>query len=217
MIKVKKAKPVSAQQIKAVQWLRKTHGWIGLWGATLGLLFGFSGIWLNHRDTLKLPMAQQRSSEQLQLPDPAPADAQALALWLQSALHQASAATQVRSEPAKAVAWAEAGAAKPPLQPERWTVNFNGPRNSVQAELWVGNQAVKVRSIENGLLATLTHLHKGTGMPIAWILLVDTLAGSLILLSLSGLSLWLLTHRRRLVGLLVLGSALTLTLGLALT
>ena len=77
MIKVKKAKPVSARQIKAVQWLRKTHGWIGLWGATLGLLFGFSGIWLNHRDTLKLPMAQQRSSEQLQLPDPAPADAQA--------------------------------------------------------------------------------------------------------------------------------------------
>ena len=26
MIKVKKAKPVSARQIKAVQWLRKTHG-----------------------------------------------------------------------------------------------------------------------------------------------------------------------------------------------
>jgi hypothetical protein len=34
-------------------------------------------------------------------------------------------------------------------------------------------------------------------MPPGWILLVDTLAGSLILLSLSGVALWLLTRRRR--------------------
>ena len=31
-----------------VMWLRNMHGWIGLWGALLGLIFGTAGIWLNH-------------------------------------------------------------------------------------------------------------------------------------------------------------------------
>ncbi|MDB5932854.1 MAG: peptidase [Massilia sp.] len=41
-----------------LKWLRKMHGWIGLWGATLGLLFGSSGILLNHRAVLKIPAVQ---------------------------------------------------------------------------------------------------------------------------------------------------------------
>jgi hypothetical protein len=58
-------------------WLRKSHGWIGLWGAILGLLFGFSGIWLNHRSVLKLPTAQVRINAQLALPDTLPSGAPA--------------------------------------------------------------------------------------------------------------------------------------------
>ena len=30
---------------RILQWLRKFHGWIGLWGAVLGLLFGTAGLW----------------------------------------------------------------------------------------------------------------------------------------------------------------------------
>lgn len=86
----------------------------------------------------------------------------------------------------------------------------------MQADYWVGNASVSVRRTDNGLVATLTNLHKGVGMPVAWILLVDTLAGSLILLSLSGVSLWLMTRRRRAVGLAILGTALAPTAGLAL-
>src|SRR3954451_9951816 len=71
-----------------VQWIRKTHGWIGLWGAILGLIFGTAGVWLNHRAVLKLPMAQQRANAQLSLPDPAPASAKEMAAWLQTALGQ---------------------------------------------------------------------------------------------------------------------------------
>ena len=56
-----------------VRWLRKTHGWFGLWGAVMGLIFGVSGIWLNHRAVLKLPVAQQRINTQIALPDPVPA------------------------------------------------------------------------------------------------------------------------------------------------
>jgi hypothetical protein len=37
-------------------------------------------------------------------------------------------------------------------------------------------------------------------MSIGWILLVDTLAGSIILLSLTGVLLWTLVNRQRAVG-----------------
>nr|WP_244618443.1 hypothetical protein [Rhodoferax sediminis] len=51
-------------------------------------------------------------------------------------------------------------------------------------------------------------------MSLAWILLIDTLAGSLIFLSLSGVILWVQTSRRRLVGLMIFSSSVALTLGL---
>ncbi|MCV2365895.1 PepSY-associated TM helix domain-containing protein [Paucibacter sp. DJ1R-11] len=206
-------------KIVAVQWLRKSHGWIGLWGASLGLLFGFSGIWLNHRAVLKLPdMAQQRNSEQVPLPSPSPANAEAMAQWLQQHLRTVAPASSIRTDKAKPVPWAEdAEGGQVLMQPERWTVSFAGPKLSLQAEYWRGNKTVNVRRTENGLLATLTQLHKGSGMTAPWILLVDTLAGSIMLLSLSGVALWMLTHRRRAVGLAILGSALSLTLALALS
>jgi len=204
----------SPTRANATIWLRKAHGWIGLWGATLGLLFGFSGIWLNHRAVLKLEPAAERDNSQLALPEPAPADAQAMARWLQSALALPQPASNVRVEKARPAPWAEA--ASPAMQPAHWTFNFNAPRSQIQAEYWAGNHAVGVRRTDNGVVATLTSLHKGIGMPVAWILLVDTLAGSLILLSLSGLALWMLTRRKRTVGLAILGTALAVTAGLAI-
>jgi len=211
-------------RIAAIHWLRKTHGWIGLWGATLGLIFGLSGIWLNHRAVLKLPpVAQQRSNTQLALPDPAPASAEALGHWLQGALQLDAGPISVKVEPAKPLAWVERGerdasedsASAQLMQPERWTITFGGPQSSLQAETWAGNRSVSVRRIDNGLLGTLMNMHKGVGMPLAWILLVDTLAGSLILLSLSGLALWMLTHRRRVIGVAIFGGSLAVVAGVA--
>jgi hypothetical protein len=206
----------SPTRANAAIWLRKVHGWIGLWGATLGLLFGFSGIWLNHRAVLPLKPAAERGDSQLALPDPRPADARAMADWLRSALSLPQPAGNVRVEKARPAPWAEASASAAVMQPAHWTFNFNAPRAQIQAEYWVGNHTVSVRRTDNGVVATLTNLHKGIGMPVAWILLVDTLAGSLILLSLSGLALWMLTRRKRAVGLAIFGTALAVTAGLAI-
>jgi hypothetical protein len=82
----------------------------------------------------------------------------------------------------------------------------------VRADYWVGNSYVTVERSDNGTLATLANLHKGSGMGVAWVLLVDTLAGSIILLSLSGVLLWALTARRRTVG-IVIGALSLLTVG----
>ena len=68
------------------------------------------------------------------------------------------------------------------MQPEHWVFNFGGPNQIVQADYWVGNRSVGVTTTANGMLATLNNMHKGTGMSMPWILLVDTLAGSMIFL-----------------------------------
>lgn len=212
--------PSHQRRTLAVQWIRRTHGWFGLWGAVLGLLFGFSGIWLNHRNVLKLPQSQERSRAQLALPEPAPATPEAMAIWLQQALRTDGPPRSTRIEPAKPVAWVDrkADPEAPALtQPAHWTFNFGGPNEIVQADYWQGNRSVGVATTRNGLVATLTNMHKGGGMPLAWILLVDTLAGSLIFLSLSGVALWLLTHRRRAVGLAVFGVSLATMLAIALS
>jgi hypothetical protein len=202
-----------------VQWIRRTHGWFGLWGAVLGLLFGFSGIWLNHRNVLKLPQAQERTRAQLALPEPVPDTPEAMSRWLQDALRMSGPPNSSRIEPAKPVAWADKGDKSAPqlTQPAHWVFNFGGPNETVQAEYWHGNRSVGVTTTHNGFVATLTNMHKGGGMPLPWILLVDTLAGSLIFLSLSGVALWMLTHRRRRVGLVLFGASLAAMLTLALS
>lgn len=202
-----------------VHWIRRTHGWFGLWGAVLGLLFGFSGIWLNHRNVLKLPQAQERTRAQLALPEPAPATPEAMSQWLQGALRMSAPPNSSRIEPAKPVAWADKSDKSAPAltQPAHWVFNFGGPHETVQAEYWQGNRSIGVATTQNGLIATLTSMHKGNGMPLPWILVVDTLAGSLIFLSLSGVVLWVLTHRRRRVGLALFGLSLATVLTIALS
>ena len=217
------------RRLTFVRWVRKTHGWFGLWGALLGLMMGVSGVWLNHRATLKLELpAQQQINAQIALPDPAPATAQEMAAWLQGALKADRPANTMRVERARPVPWAERGAERGErgaergsgaprlMQPERWTFNFGGPNHVMQIEYWVGNRSTSVRTTSNGFIATLTNLHKGTTMPVPWILLIDTLAGSLIFLSLSGLILWWETNRRRTLGIAIFGTAVVLTVGLAM-
>jgi hypothetical protein len=196
-----------------IKWLRKLHGWIGLWGAALGLLFGSTGILLNHRAVMKIPAAQvQETTLQIPLPVPAPEDAQAMANWLQRDLEFDRPASRVRSEPEKTVAWGD----KAMKQPAHWTIAFNSPSANLQAEYWAGNNFVSVKRSDNNFFASLNNLHKGTGVGLGWVLLVDTLAGSIIFLSLTGVLLWILLNRRRMigagVGLASLGLVVTLAL-----
>ena len=65
-------RPRINRRLTFVRWVRRTHGWFGLWGALLGLIFGASGVWLNHRAVLKLQPAQTTLNAQLALPDPRP-------------------------------------------------------------------------------------------------------------------------------------------------
>lgn len=77
----------NAHRGRVLRTLRKIHGWLGLWGAVLGLLFGVSGFLLNHRAVLKIPAAKMEESEiQLQIAQPYPQDQKAFVRYVQQAL-----------------------------------------------------------------------------------------------------------------------------------
>ncbi len=195
-----------------LRWLRKVHGWIGLWGAGLGLLFGTSGVLLNHRAVLKIPAAQvQESTVQLPLPAPAPENARAMARWLKDELKLDREATRVKEESPRPAQWGDRSV----MQPAHWTMAFTSPTSSVQADYWAGAPTVTLKRGENNLFATLNNLHKGVGLGIGWVLLVDTLAGSIVLLSLTGVVLWTGLNKRRGVGAVIGIGSLVLTIVMA--
>ena len=203
----------ASRRIVFIRWLRKMHGWIGLWGATLGLLFGSSGVLMNHRAVLKIPALQaQESTIQLPLPQPTPESVDALADWLRDQLGVQAHTTRAREEPSHTVAWGDRSL----KQPGHWSVNLASPRSSIQADWWVGNSFVTVKRSDGNFLSVLANLHKGVGMGVGWILLVDTLAGSIILLSLTGVMLWTQLNRNRLLGAGIAVASLVTTLVLAL-
>ncbi len=203
----------AARRNTFLKWLRKTHSWIGLWGAVLGLLFGVTGFLLNHRSILKIPAAQtQETTVQLPLPNPIPDDAKAMAIWLQDELASDREASRVKSDASRTVAWGD----KTVKQPAHWSVNFTSPSLNLQADYWVGNTFVTLKRSENNVFATLNNLHKGSGLGMGWILLVDTLAGSIIFLSLTGVILWSQLNRRRLIGATIVTTSLMMTAILSL-
>jgi hypothetical protein len=191
-----------------LKWLRRIHAWVGLWGAALGLLFGASGILLNHRAVMKIPAVHMEQSQvELALPAPLPADEKTLAKWLQAQLNIDKEPSKVSAEPPKTVTWSGQNF----QQPGQWRVDFHSPQHSVNAEYWVGNAYVSIKHQDANVFAFITRLHKGVGMGTAWVLLADTLAGGLVFLSLTGLLLWTKLHGSRLT---LAGLGLT-SLGLA--
>lgn len=179
-----------------LRWLRNTHGWLGLWGAALGLLFGVTGILLNHRQVMKLPYAQYEVMQmELALPANQITSVEGLTHWLQSTLHIEKPPYKADSEPTKEIIWNGVRVKQPAL----WKVDFHTPQYSLLAEYWVGNEFVSVKRQDANVFAFLNRLHKGVGMNAGWILLVDSLAGALIMLSLTGILLWTKMRRSRLV------------------
>ena len=202
-------KPAQTRHLHYVKWLRKMHGWIGLWGAALGLLFGTTGFLLNHRKPPLRIASGEAIVSALQVPLPqVPASPKALAHQLQSQLGIPGSLTRVTREPAHAVAWGDHRV----IQPEHWQLSFAAPQESTQVEYWVGNPLADVKRNQNGLFAFLLNLHRGTGLGLAWMLITDTLAGSLIFLSLTGVLLWTAQHKRRGLAALLVGGAITAAL-----
>ncbi|HYD33207.1 MAG TPA: PepSY-associated TM helix domain-containing protein [Methylophilaceae bacterium] len=202
---------INAHRGKFLRTLRKIHGWLGLWGAVLGLLFGVSGIILNHRAVLKIPAVKMEVSEvQLEMPEPRPTDVKEFTRYLQSAL-------EIPHEPIKPKSSGKADKpdearfmGKDMPQPERWEVSFAMPQAMVKAEYIAGNHFSTIKREDANIWGFITRMHKGIGANTAWVLLADSIAGALILLSITGVLLWTKMRGSRLVMSGLMGTSIVL-------
>jgi uncharacterized protein len=196
-----------------LKWLRKVHGWIGLWGAVLGLLFGVTGILQNHRATMKIKVGGPSvSTIQVAMPTPPPKSPNELAQYLQAELKLDRPAERVTREKAKPVTWGDQSV----IQPEHWVIRFIAPHYLVTADMWKGGNFVNVERRDQGLISTLEGMHRSEGAGIGWILFADSIGGSLILLSLTGVLLWTELTRRKTIGASIFAVSLVTMIVLAL-
>jgi uncharacterized protein len=183
------------------RWLRKIHLYVGLWGAVLGLLFGATGILMNHRAILKIPIEKQlQKTSQLAVPSDGFKNEKEMAAWLTRVFAEdmkftSTMEVRAKTEPAKKIIWGDSEV----TQPARWTFNFHGPHKGVNAEYFVGNRFVKLDNIDATPIGTLTRLHMAVGVNVFWVLLSDTIAGGMIVLSITGLLLWSRLNRIKLI------------------
>lgn len=194
-------------------WLRRTHAWMGLWGAAMGLLFGVTGILLNHRNEMKIPLAKHEETRQVLTPPGASLESpETLEAWLRAEFKLPDAKSRIQKKPGGPAPWG-GGRIE---QPENWRITLTAPNLSVNAEYWKGDAATHVEQKEANVWATLVSFHKGSGMSNAWILLTDTLAGALLVLAITGTLLWSRLHGPRLLAAGLIGTTLTGVLVLSL-
>lgn len=187
-----------------IRWLRKVHGWLGLWGAVLGLLFGLSGVLLNHRAVMKIPGAKMEESQiQLAISAPQPTDAKAFTRIVQQALNISQEPVQRKprkeDKPTENAASEATFLGKAIKQPQTWKIEFQLPQAAIRAEYVAGNQYATISREDANVFAFITRMHKGVGLNTGWILLADSLAGAMIILSITGVLLWTKMRGSRLV------------------
>lgn len=189
-----------------LKWLKRVHAWTGLWGALLFLLLGTSGFLLNHRDLLKIDTSKPVAVTQADiavLPGEV-TSADQMGEWAQSRFDLPAEGRAPQGPPAKPVELM--GQTVQPA--EKWVRTFTMPDAKVTVEHLPGSRAVSVKREDNGTLQALKNLHKGVGLPVAWVLLLDTIAGALITMSLTGFLLWSRLHGPRLLAGAIAGGSL---------
>lgn len=188
---------------RAYRAMRQIHLWVGAWGALAAVLYGFTGLVMNHRFALKLPQGENVELRQdlLQVPAEARTTPQALMAWLEETHDLRNA--MMRGGPP--------GAPPPP----RWTISGGDARQAWALDYEPGSAAATVKHSQHSWLAAFNRLHKTVGGGTAWILLSDSFALAMTLLGISGLWMWARGRRPRTLIASVAGVSL-LTLGVVL-
>lgn len=200
------------KRAKFIRLLRNIHGWLGLWGAVLGLLFGVTGILLDHRNVMKIPAAKIEETEiQLPLSTPYPASKEAFVKVLQKEFGIAHAPFPKKPKREFSTAHDARFMGKSLKQPAKWEVEFRMPQLKLYGEYVSGNAFALVRKEETNLWGFLVNLHKGTGASVGWVLMADTIAGGMFVLSITGILLWTKMRGSRLVLVSLVGGSLVVS------
>lgn len=194
------------------KWVRRIHAWAGFATLALMLIYGLTGLWLQHRAVLPLPGPHtDKQSETLTLTAPL-ADPAALTTLLQQ--HYSDGLTEART------------AITPPqtlptpsgtlILPARWELKGVSLSESLAASYVVGTLEVRIERQQANFAASLNRLHRGMGTGLSWQLMGDMAALALLLLALTSLLMWNKLHgpSRRGIALLLGGALATLLIAL---
>jgi len=207
------ARSATARRNTTQRWIRQLHLWIGAWGALAAVLYGFTGLVMNHRSgDHAWPQGESIETGRLllEVPKSARDTPQALRAWLRTT--QALDAQVVRtSSPAGAKPGAPA-VGNGVAQPAKWTLSGGDASVSWSLEYIPGNHTAEVKRSRHSLLAALGRLHKGVGGGRAWTLIADSFAIGMLLLGLSGLWMWARGRNARQLVVSVLGVSLLVLL-----
>jgi uncharacterized protein len=199
--------PARWRRARVLVWLRRVHGWLGLWGGVAGMLFGATGILLNHRAQMPIDAVKtQQTIVRLSLPGERPASPEALGQWVKGELGLRNVSIRVKRDAPRSVAWSE----KPLIEPEHWQVTLWNPARVAQADYWLGMPHVNVRQTNGNGFSLVTRMHMAEGVHAGWIIVADTVAGGLVALALSGILLWTRLHGPRLLAVAIAVTVATL-------
>lgn len=161
------------------RWIRQLHLWIGAWGALAAVLYGFTGLVMNHRfglDGWPQGDSHETGKTHLQVPAPARATPEQLSLWLRDS-HGLDAQVIRKPPPGK------------DGKPSKWTLSGGTAGQSWSLDYVPGEPQAEVKRSTHTWLAALNRAHKGYGS-FAWTLLADSFAIAMVLLGLTGLWMW---------------------------
>lgn len=176
--------PASRRSNTTYRWMRQIHLWIGAWGALAAILYGLTGLVLNHRfGESAWPQGENRDAGRstLQIPAEVRTTPEQLSLWLRD--NQQLDATNIRKG-------GRNGRGGDSDQPVKWNLSGGNAGNSWSIEYLPGSDSTELKRSSHTLLAAFNRLHKGVGGSAWWILLADSFAIGMLLLGVSGIWMW---------------------------
>ena len=162
----------------AYRWIRQFHLWIGAWGALAAILYGVTGLVMNHRfgdGAWPQGDANDAGKTTLSIPAEARVSPEQLSMWLQKS---------ERLDPQVI------RKGKPGDVPVKWTFSGGTASNSWTLEVLPDEATADLKRSSHTSLAAFNRLHKGYGGGWGWILLADSFAIGMLLLGLSGIWMW---------------------------
>ena len=177
--------------------IRQLHLWIGAWGAIASILFGVSGFLLDHRGVMRLPQGDtvEVSRTEFGVPEGIRESPEGILKWLR----------EEKKADVEGFRMGRGGEKK-------WTFSGGNSRVTTQVDYTQGANSMVLRTSEATTLAVLNRLHKGIGGGLAWTLLADSFAISMVALGISGLVMWARGRTLRKMALSVFGVALLVVL-----
>lgn len=188
--------------------IRQVHLWVGAWGAIAAILFGITGLILNHRmGENPWPQGDSNpvSETMIDLPESARSSVETASVWLRNT-QGLDAHTLRKPRPGES----RGGRA---ASPDTWTLSGGSVRNAWSAEYAPGNAQMTVKRTQHSSLAVFNRLHKGIGGNALWTVLTDSYAIAMILLGISGIWMWARgrTPKQMLLSVMTLGIAALLS------